>query len=151
MGVGIMGGGSTAGFGASARLWSKRRLGAQLEVSRYASNSADLLSRATSTDIAPGLLFSMRDRLTGSLWLRPYVGAAAHVVRSSRTDLIFTETTETSNTLGARVFLGTEMSFASVPQLGLSADIGYYRLPMPFVGFEHGGVGFSVSGHWYVK
>jgi hypothetical protein len=29
--------------------------------------------------------------------------------------------------------------------------VGYYKLPDPFVGFEPGGLGFSISGHWYVK
>jgi hypothetical protein len=33
----------------------------------------------------------------------------------------------------------------------VSADVGYYKLPDPFVGFEPGGMGFSISGHWYVK
>ena len=93
----------------------------------------------------------MNDRVTDYLWLRPYVGVAAHLVHSSRTDLIFTDVTESANTVGARVFLGAEMSFSSLPQFALSADVGYYHLPEPFVGFEPGGMGFSISGHWYVK
>ena len=85
------------------------------------------------------------------MWLRPYIGVAAHLAHASRTDLIFPDVTETANTVGARVFLGGEMSFSSMPQFALSADVGYYKLPEPFVGFEPGGMGFSISGHWYVK
>lgn len=150
-GVGVVAGGSTMGYGASARTWAKNRFGMQLEVSRSTFDSTDLLSRATSTDIAPSVLFAMRDHVTDYLWLRPYVGLAAHIGHASRTDLIFPDVTETANTVGARVFLGGEMAFSSLPQFALSADVGYYHLPEPFVGFEPGGMGFSISGHWYVK
>jgi len=150
MGVGIVGG-STPGFGASARVWSKRSLGAQLQISRHSFNSTDLLSRATATDIAPSLLFSMRDHLNDRLWWRPYVGLAGHYVHASRTDLIFLYATETASTFGGRVFAGAEMTFARVPQFTISADAGYYHLRPPFVGLDPSGVGFALSGHWYVK
>lgn len=150
-GVGAVAGGSTMGFGGSARGWKKGRLGVQLEFSRYSYDSVDLLSRASSTDIAPAILFALNDRVTDSLWLRPYVGVAGHMVHSSRRDLIFTDVTESANTFGVRGFFGAEMSMASLPQFALSADIGYYKMPEPFLGFEPGGMGFSISGHWYVK
>ena len=56
-----------------------------------------------------------------------------------------------ASTMGARVFVGGEVSLASMPQLALSVDVGYYHQPEPFVGFEPGGMGLSFSGHWYVK
>ena len=150
-GVGAVAGGSTMGFGGSARGWKKGRLGFQLEFSRYSYDSVDLLSRASATDIAPAVLFALNDRVSDSLWLRPYVGVAGHMVRSSRTDLIFADVTESASTFGVRGFFGAEMSMASLPQFALSADIGYYKMPEPFVGFTPGGMGFSLSGHWYVK
>jgi hypothetical protein len=148
-GVGAMGG--SQGFGGSARAWKKGRLGMQLEVSRFTYDSVDLLSRASVTDIAPAVLFALNDRVTDSLWLRPYVGAGAHFARSSRTDLIFSDVTESASTMGARVFVGGEMSLASMPALALSMDVGYYHQPEPFVGFEPSGIGFAISAHWYVK
>lgn len=150
MGVGIVGG-STPGFGASTRVWSKGSLGAQLQISRHSFNSTDLLSRATATDIAPSLLFSMRDHLNDRLWWRPYVGLAGHYVHASRTDLIFLYATETASTFGGRVFAGAEMAFLRVPQFTISADAGYYHLRPPFVGLDPSGIGFALSGHWYVK
>jgi hypothetical protein len=149
-GVGAMAGGSR-GFGGSARAWKKGRLGMQLEVSRYNYDSVDMLSRASVTDIAPAVLFALNDRVTDSVWLRPYLGVAAHFARSSRTDLILLDATESANTMGARVFVGGELSLASVPALALSMDVGYSRQPEPFLGFEPGGMGFSISAHWYVK
>jgi hypothetical protein len=149
-GVGALAAGSR-GFGGSARAWKKGRLGMQLEVSRYTYDSVDVLSRASVTDIAPALLFAMNDHVTDSVWLRPYLGVAAHFARSSRTDLIFTDMTESANTIGARVFIGSELSLSSVPQLALSMDVGYSQQPEPFVGFEPGGMGLSVAAHWYMK
>jgi len=148
--VGIVGG-STPGLGASARVWSKGSLGAQLQISRHSFDSTDFLSRANATDIAPGLLFSMRDHLNDRLWWRPYVGLAGHYVHASRTDLIFLNATETASTLGGRAFVGSEMALARLPQFTISADAGYYYLRPPFVGLDPSGVGFALSGHWYVK
>jgi hypothetical protein len=132
-------------------VWSKSSLGAQLQISRHSFNSTDLLSRATATDIAPSLLFSMRDHLNDRLWWRPYLGLAGHYVHASRTDLIFLYSTETASTFGGRVFAGAEMAFTRVPQFTISADAGYYHLRPPFVGLDPSGVGFALSGHWYVK
>ena len=109
-GVGVVAGGSTMGLGGSARAWKKGRLGVQLEFTRYSYDSVDLLSRATSTDIAPGILFALNDHVSDSLWVRPYVGVAGHLVHSSRRDLIFTDVTESANTFGVRGFFGAEMS-----------------------------------------
>ena len=144
--------GSSRGFGGSARGWKAGRLGVQVEVSRFTYDSVDLLSRATVTDIAPGLLFALNDHVTDTLWVRPYVGAGAHFARSSRTDLIFPGVVaESANTMGIRGFVGAEMSLASAPQLAVSVDVGYYHQPEPFMGFEPSGMGFTISGHWYVK
>jgi hypothetical protein len=148
-GVGAVAG--STGFGGSARAWKKGRMGMQLEVSRYTYDSVDLLSRASVTDIAPALLFALNDHVSDSLWVRPYFGLAARLAHSSRTDLIFPDATESANTVGARVFLGGEFSLASVPQLALSTDVGYYRMPEPFVGFEPSGVSFAITAHWYMK
>jgi hypothetical protein len=148
-GVGAFGG--SRGLGGSARAWKKGRLGMQLEFSRYNYDSVDMLSRASVTDIAPGVLFALNDRVTDTLWLRPYLGVAGHFARSSRTDLIFADTTESANTFGARAFVGSELSLSSLPALAISMDVGYYHQPEPFIGFEPGGVGFSVAAHWYVK
>jgi hypothetical protein len=144
--------GSSRGFGGSARGWRAGRLGVQLEVSRFTYDSVDLLSRATVTDIAPGVLVALNDHVTDTLWLRPYVGVGAHFARSSRTDLIFPGVVaESANTMGIRGFVGSEVSLANVPQLAVSVDVGYFHQPEPFVGFEPSGMGFTISGHWYVK
>jgi hypothetical protein len=41
--------------------------------------------------------------------------------------------------------------FASAPRFGVSADVGYRRLPMSFAGFESNALSVSIAGHWYVR
>lgn len=149
VGVGAVTG--STGFGGSARAWKNGRIGVQLEVSRDSYDSVDLLSRASVTDIAPGLLFALNDRVTDSLWVRPYVGVGVRLARVARTDLIFPDMNDSASTLGARVFAGGEFSLASAPQLALSADVGYYKMPEPFAGFEPSGIGLAISAHWYLR
>ena len=55
------------------------------------------------------------------------------------------------NGVGFRVFGGSELTFASIPQFGLSADLGYRRFPTPFPGFETDPLSVSIAGHWYIR
>ena len=151
VGVGATAGGSTMGYGASVRAWSSHtRLGAQLSVSRHTISSPFAVLQASSTDIAPSVLYSMRDSVSDYLWMRPYVGGGVNIGHSSMTDPL-TGLALSSNTMGYRMFGGGELAFAALPKFSLSADIGYYHLPTPFVGYEVGGIGLAVSGHYYVK
>ena len=59
--------------------------------------------------------------------------------------------TASANGVGFRIFGGTELTFASVPQFGLSVDLGYRHFPTPFQGFEAAPLSASIAGHWYIK
>jgi len=137
--------GSTVGFGATARGWSRKRLGLQLDVSRYALTSPTAPGRVTSLQVAPSVLYSLPDRVTDYFWLRPYVGAGVNLSRSTQAG--FGSTSKS----GFQAFGGGEMTFASVPRFAVSADVGYRSSRAPFDGFELGGMNFSISGHWYVR
>jgi hypothetical protein len=53
--------------------------------------------------------------------------------------------------MGYEAFGGAEATLAAMPQLSISADVGY-RWSRPSInGFEPRQVAFSLSGHWYVK
>jgi opacity protein-like surface antigen len=151
VGLGARMGGSTVGFGASARAAVHDRFGIQLEVSRYAPASAVGQQRLTSLQFAPSLLYSLPDKLTDYVWLRPYIGAGVAIYRSTLSSGTTAGESVTDNRLGRQVFGGTEVTFASMPRFTLSADYGYRWHQAPFSGFELGGRGLSVSGHWYVK
>lgn len=130
---------SKPGFGATARTWWKHRLGVQFNASRPRLESADGQS-VTSTQFAPSVLYSLPDGLISSVWLRPYLGAGPRFYRANL---------ETQ--LGYEAFGGAEATLAAMPQFALSADMGYRWSRPSFNGFEPRRIGFSLSGHWYVK
>jgi hypothetical protein len=151
IGLGGRLGGTTLGFGASARAWSQGPIGVQLEVSRYAHTDATLPDRVTSIQFAPSVLYSLPDSVSGAVWLRPYLGAGLDVYRLRMSSPIPSADSVTGNRWGVLAFGGGELTFANVPQFALSADVGYHWAKTPFVGVELGGLGLSVSGHWYLK
>jgi hypothetical protein len=148
-------GGLTHGFGATARAWARERLGLQIAVSRYALTGAVTPGNVTSIHIAPSVLYSLPDRVTSHVWLRPYIGAGANLHRQTLrlatptgADLL----ADTSDTrFGLQTFGGGEVTLASVPRFALSAELGYRWSRRPFAGIELGGTEFSLSGHWYIK
>jgi hypothetical protein len=143
-------GGPSLGFGATGRAWSSKRVGIQFEMSRYALNAAP--GQLTSSQFTPSLLYSLRDRVTDYLWVRPYLGAGPSLQRQTMNGGAAGATDSVSdNRLGFQAFGGGEVTFASAPRFALSADLGYHWLPTSFGGFELGGLGLSVSGHWYIK
>jgi hypothetical protein len=150
VGVGGRVGGPGLGFGATARAWSGRRLGLQLDMSRYAL--IDAPGHLTSSQFTSSLLYSLPDRVTDYLWVRPYLGAGPSLRRQTLNGGTAGASDSVSESrLGFQAFGGGEVTLASVPQFALSADLGYHWLPTTFAGFELGGLGFSVSGHWYIK
>ena len=149
LGLGARFGGPLLGFGATARGWRRNRLGGQLDVSRYAQNGDITPARVTSIQVEPSLLYSLPDRVTDYIWLRPYIGSGAtlrrHSVSNGTLDPV------SANGFGLQTFGGGEMTFAGAPQFAVSADLSYHWFRTPVPGFDLGGVGLSLSGHWYVK
>lgn len=149
-GLGARMGSSPTGFGAAARAWSRGRLGMQVDASRYAMTSVNS-TQLTSLEIAPSVVFGLRDSVGDYLWVRPYVGSGVMIRRESLNSGVPGTASTTSNGLGWQAFGGGEVTFAGAPQLAVSADVGYRRLNAPIEGFDSGGVGLSLSAHWYVK
>jgi hypothetical protein len=149
VGLGARMAASPIGFGITVRGWRRNRLGMQLDVSRYASTSLTT-SRVTAIQIAPSLLYSLPDRVTDYLWLRPYVGSGAMLHRASNTATPGAVPVPASG-LGLQTFGGGEVTFAGAPQFAVSADLGYRWYRTPTTGFDGGGLGVSVLGHWYLK
>ena len=142
--------GSTLGFGVTGRAWSRNRLGVQVDVSRIAQTSIVVPGRVTSLQFAPSFLYSIGDRVTDYVWLRPYVGAGARIHRHTLSS-VTPEASVSQNKFGFQAFGGAELTLASVSRFALSIDAGYDWSKTPFDGFDVGGLGFAVSGHWYFK
>ena len=81
-----------------------------------------------------------------------YFGGGGALTRStlgSSTPEVMASVSDSS--LGFRAFGGAEVTIPGAPRFAVSADVGYQWSQQPFAGFDLGGVGFSISGHWYVK
>jgi SH3 domain-containing protein len=152
VGLGGQMSGSAPGFGFTSRIWSRKRLGIQLDLSRSTLTSAASSERLRSTEFAPSVIYSLPDYVGDNVWLRPYFGGGGALTRStlgSSTPDVTASVSDSS--YGLRAFGGAEVTIPGAPRFAVSADVGYQWSQQPFPGFELGGVGFSVSGHWYVK
>ena len=142
----------TSSFGGTARVWHNDRLGIQFALTRDAMTSEVAAGRMTSTAFEPGVVYALFDRVGDYVWFRPYVGS---VVSFRRERLSAVDpgavASESNHDAGFRVFAGSELTFASVPRFGLSADVGYRRFSTPFPGFEPKAMSASIAGHWYIK
>ena len=152
LGFGALMGAAPLGFGATVRAWRPDRLGVQLDVSRYAVTGIGTPARATSLQVEPSLLYSLPDSVTDYLWVRPYVGSGATLRRHSvSSGMPGASDSVSGNGFGLQAFGGGEVTFAGAPQFALSADLSYHWFKTPVEGFDLGGLGVSVLGHWYVK
>ncbi|HKY21141.1 MAG TPA: hypothetical protein VJM31_07980 [Vicinamibacterales bacterium] len=126
-------------WGATARTWWSHRLGVQFNASRPQLKNPDGRLIA-ATQFAPSLLYSLPESVNNNVWLRPYVGAGPRFYRANL-----------QTHLGYEAVGGAEATFSAMPQFALSADMGYRWSRPSFDGFEPRHIGFSMSGHWYVK
>jgi hypothetical protein len=149
VGLGARVEGSTVGFGATGRGWSRTGLGIQVEAARSATNGAEA-GRLTSVEVAPSALFAFGDYVSAFVWVRPYIGGGAGVVRQTLTAPAPGSAVSNSS-LALQTFGGGEFTFASVPRFALSADVGYRWLRTPLAGYEPRKFSVALSGHWYVK
>ena len=144
--------GSMSNFGATARAWRNDRLGIQFGLTRDAMTGAGGAGRVTTLQFEPGVVFALFDRVGDYVWIRPYVGSVMSLRRqtlSVAAPVGLQRTTD--NGIGYRVFAGTELTVASIPRFGLSADLGYRRFPTAFPGFETDPLSVSIAGHWYIR
>jgi hypothetical protein len=143
---------SMPGIGVSARTWRRNRLGVQLEVSRDLVSSAALSERLTSSEFEPGVLYALRDHVSDYVWWRPYVGGGVPIRRQTLSSTIpGVELSQSQGGMGIRPFGGGEFTFSAMPQFAVSADLGYEWVHNPVAGFDTGGLGLTLSGHWYLR
>jgi len=144
--------GSMSTFGATARWWHDKHLGVQVGFTRDAMSSDTAAGRVTSMQVEPGVVYALFDRVPGYVWIRPYVGSALSFRHQTWKDTAPVPMEPVSdNGVGYRVFGGSEFTFASVTQFGLSAEVGYRHAPTAFAGFEPDRMSVAVIGHWYIK
>ena len=140
-------------FGATARWWHDKHLGIQVGLTRDADVDDTAAGRVTSMQIEPGVVLTPSSIcVPGYVWIRPYVGSALSFRHQTWKDTAPVPMKPASdNGVGFRLFGGSELTFASVTQFGLSAEVGYRRWPTPFPGFEADRMSVAIAGHWYIK
>ena len=144
--------GSMSNVGATARAWRNNRLGIQFGFARDAMTSDGGAGRVTSMQFEPGVVYALSDHVSDYVWIPPYVGSVVSLRHQTLSIAAPVAPEPTSdNGVGFRVFGGSELTFASLPRFGLSADLGYRRFPTPFPGFEAAPLSVSIAGHWYIK
>src|SRR4051812_46376221 len=123
-------------FGATARGWRHNRVGFQVGITREVMKSEAASGRVTSMQIEPAVVYALFDRVHDYVWVRPYVGSALSFGRQTLNMQAPGPTDPVSDRgIGFRVFGGSELTFATVTRFGLSAELGYRRVPTPFAGF----------------
>ena len=148
-GIGALMGGPAFGLGVGVRGWSQKRLGVQFDLSHYEVSSPIDLGSMSTTEFGPSVLFSFNDHVADYTWLRPYMGAGMNFYKSSLTSPLLGDMSDSR--YGSQIFGGGELSFASVPQFAVSTQVSYRWFNEPRQGYDLGGVGVSLAGHWYVK
>jgi len=144
--------GTMSTWGASARTWVNPHVGVQVGFTRDAMNNDVGDSRMTSMQFEPGAMYGFFDRVSDYVWIRPYVGSVVSFRHQTLTGAAQTTPEAASdNELGFRFFGGSEFMFSSAPRLGLSADVGYHRLPTLPAGFEASPLSLTIAGHWFIK
>lgn len=137
------------GFGATGRAWTQRRIGAQVEAGKSTYTTAFSGNQLTAMQFSPSVIYSPSNLVTNAIWARPYIGGGVNFYRSTfRSSFGLPDVVDSA--VGSQMFGGAELTWANLPQVALSADLRHLWAPTSN-GFELGGMGFSVSGHWYVK
>ena len=142
---------SPRGFGVTARVWGNRHIAIPLGFTRDTLTNPLATERVTSTRFEWGLIYSPVDHLNDYVWFRPYAGSVASYGHQTMRVAAPGLDVASDNGVGYRFFGGSELTFASVPQIGVSFEVGYRKYPTPFVGFETKPLSLSLAGHWYVK
>ncbi len=141
-----------AGFGATMRTWWSNRLGLQVEVLHSRLGNLQGPGHVTSLQFAPSLTYALPDAINNSFWARPYVGGGGSLIRTSVSRPVSElEVSGSENGMGIQTFGGAEMTFPSMPQFAISAELDYRWSQVSTVGFPQKKIDMSVSAHWYFK
>ena len=151
VGLGMRLGASTMGIGASARGWRQDRFGFQVTLSHAGMTSSLVPEQLSSTEIEPSVMYAMKDRLTDYVWIRPFLGSGVNFHHRSLKVPGATVDSSTDTGLGAQAFGGAEFAFSAAAKFAVSTDVSYHWSGSEIPGYDLGGLGFSMSGHWYIK
>ena len=139
-------------LGGSGRFWFARHLGAQVQLTHQSFTNAD--NDFSTINFLPSVVFTMRDHVSDHLSMRPYFGGGptiAHMnMQPPSLDGVIADSSS-KTVMGIQFFGGAEVTFASVPQVGISFDLGYRHAGESFEGVDGSGIAVSAAAHWYFR
>jgi len=137
-------------FGGSGRFWTSRHLGAQVQLMHQSFSNAD--NDFSTISLAPSVVVTLRDHVSDYLSLRPYFGGGPTIAHTNaRPTSVATAPSSSRNVMGYQIFGGGEITLASLPQIGVSVDVGYHHAGESFEGVDTTGLAVSAAGHWYFR
>ena len=150
---------SNRGAGASTRLFFGERLGVNLNASWHKhpsfTTSSGTYSGSTFTTFPSFIFLLTKPDSTKDVDLRPYVGAGASYVSTTRPRIIVPGgpiTTQRTSGTGGQAFGGMEMTFSEADWMTISAEAIYFKLPASFVNRALvGGFNYLLAIHLYLK
>ena len=153
-----LGGFGGSGGGASFRYFVTERIGVDMDVAFGFGQSAGGRTATSSGGgstfrAAPSAVFMFTK--THPLWdidLRPYAGVGFNYAYTSQ---VFNQTSTgqlRNSGLGMQAFGGTEITFAGIDKIAVSAQVAYYRLAVQPVNLiSTSGTDFYLMFHYYIK
>jgi outer membrane protein W len=153
---------SNYGIGGSTRYWFNKHVGVSMSAGwfrprgyAYTTGYTTQVPRSSTVLATPSLMvmFNQTDP-NRAVSLRPYVGIGVSYVHAlgGATNPITGLAASTYSSTTPQEFGGTEMFFRDHPNLAISAEATYYRLPTAFVNrYYVNGLNFNVAAHFYLK
>jgi outer membrane protein W len=147
------------GAGASFRYWFNDHLGLAMQATwsrrpyRSVNGLTTTTEHANAVTAMPSLTYLFgradADRYVN---LRPYLGLGGHYINASGYRLSSGATINKANGFGVEAYGGAELSFQEYPNLTISNELMYLKLPSSFVDslLVHRW-NYSVAVHFYLK
>jgi hypothetical protein len=147
---------SNNGGGASMRYWIGDHIGVSFQAAFYRipTRISSLTREAeyiTAVQALPSAMYMLGTAdATKLVTLRPYVGIGGHYIRANGIPRSPSPLGQRVNGMGVEAYGGAELSFLDYPDLTISNELMYLRLPESF-GTAFSRWNYAVAVHFYLK
>lgn len=147
---------SNNGGGASLRYWIGDHVGVSFQAAVYRrpiriSNITRETEYATAVSALPSVMYMFGQTDSKKpVTLRPYLGTGAHYIRANGIQRLPGALGQRVSGVGMDAYGGAELSFLEYPDLTISNELLYLRLPAEF-GTSFNRWNYAVAVHFYLK
>jgi outer membrane protein W len=157
IGLGASIGVSNRGAGGAFRYWFGDTVGLDFQAAFYRgysrATSQGNVSSGNTFQMLPSFLLNLKKPdPNADIDVRPYVGGGVNYLQTSRPTAPLASLDQRTSGVGGQVFGGVEMTFKDAPNMTISAEGIYYKLPMRTVNAQLiDGFNYLVAFHYYLK